>query len=286
MTNMFLVRGFMPMAMVALALTACGTKPATDGTTDGTDTDGDTTATTETGDSSVPNDGFFHPASASLSFELAYNADHQLSSYSVGGTEAFPGLSVTFTDAAQNTCVLFYQLDIDAFNAYAAAADAPANDYTGWLDSQGLVAGEVIAAGLYTGLISQGCTLDPAADQWTEDPHAAFLGEAWEMGWAASIPDGVQTVLDANGGIAGFFGADFDEAKAIGGYLRLPAAFFSDGTRELEAAGLVGEVNDLMEVQDDGAGNLVLLDGADAFGADGPNAGLVRIFSLYGVTFQ
>lgn len=284
MTNMFMPRGFMPIAMVALALGACGKKDTT--TTDTTGGDTDDTTTTESGDSSATGDGFFHPASASLSFELAYNADHQLSTYSVQGTESAPGLNVTFTDAAQNDCVLFYQLDIDAFNTYAAAGDAPANDYTGWLDSQGLVAGQVIAAGLYTPLMSQGCTLDPAADQWTDDPHAAFLGNAWQMGWAAGVPDGVQTVLDANGGIEGFFGAGFDANKAIGGYIRLPEGFFSDGTRELESAGLVGEVNGSMELQDDGSGNMVLLDGADTFGVDGPNAGLVRIFSLYGVTFQ
>lgn len=278
----FMLRGFMPMSIVALALTGCGPKD----TTDPTDTDEDTTTTTETGDSGTASDGFFHPASASLSFELAYNADGELSTYSVNGTEAFPGLSVTFSDTAQNTCTLLYALDIDAFNAYVAAADAAATDYTDWLDAQGLVAGEVIAAGLYTPYMSQGCTLDPAADQWTEDPHAAFLGDAWQMGWAAGVPDGVQSVLDDNGGFDAFFGAGFDANKAIGGYLRVPANFFGDGTRNLEAAGLVGEVDGSMEVQADADGNLVLIDAADTYGEGGPGAGLVRIFSLYGITFQ
>jgi hypothetical protein len=282
MTNTFLVRGFMPMAMVALALSACGKKDDT--STDG-DTDEDTTTTTETGDSSVVDDGFFNPASASLSFELAYNASGELSTYTVNGQEAFPGLSVTFSDSAQNTCTLLYALDVEAFNAYVAAADAAATDYTDWLDAQGLVAGEVIAAGLYTPYISNGCTLNPAADQWTEDPHAAFLGNAWQMGWAAGVPDGVQSVLDENGGNDAFFGAGFDAAKAIGGYIRVPADFFGDGTRNLEAAGLVGEVDGSMEVQADADGNLVLIDAADTY-TEGPSAGLVRIFSLYGITFN
>lgn len=281
MTNMFMARGFMPIAMVALALGACGKK---DDTTDGTDTDVDTTETTETGDSSGGGDGFFHPASASLTFELAYNADHELSTYSVQGTEVGPGLTVTLTDSAQNDCVLFYELDIAAFNTYVAAADAPANDYTGWLDTQALVAGEVIADGLYTPLMSQGCTLDPA--DWTDNPHEGFLGGTWQAGWAAGMPDGVQSVLDENGGNDAFYGAGFDAAKAIGGYIRVPANFFGDGTRNLEGAGVVGEVDGSMEVQADADGNLLLINAEDAFGEGGPNAGLVRIISLFGITFN
>lgn len=289
MTNLFTLRALAPFAMVAM-VAACSNGDK-DGTTDATDTDVDTVST---GDTSVTDDGFFNAASASIQFDLAYNADHELSSFFFDGTEAFPSMTVTLTDASQTDCVLLYQLDIDAFNAYleataatdtdAAEPSAAAANYLSWLDTQGLIAGQVIADGLYTGLISQDCLLDPA--EWTEDPHSAFLGGAWQMGWTDGIPDSVQDVLDDNGGIEAVFGAGFDEGQAIGGYVRVPDGFFGPGSqRDLEALGLAGSVDESMEVQSDVDGNLVLIDAQDLASGAGPAPSYVRMFSMFGITF-
>ncbi len=286
MTNMFLVRGFMPMAMVALALSACGTKPDTDGTTDGTDTD-DTTATTETGDSGATNDGPFTPATASISFDLAYNADHQLSTYFVDGNEVPPTMNVTYTDASGNNCTNYYAIDIDAFNTYVGAGDAAATDFADWLDSKGLLAGTVIADGLFSAI---GPVDDNGADCVLADgyDHSALLGGVWLAGWTDSVPDEVQTTLDENGGIAGVYGADFDEANAMGGFVRLPDGFFGAGSpREFGAYGLAGEVDAAtMEVQVDASGNLVPIAAADLRTADGPAPSYVRLFPTFGIQFN
>lgn len=317
MNSLINPRGLLPLALLSLTLGACTDK---DSKKDETDTD----VTVDTaGDTSTVDDGFFHPVRAAMSADLAYDADGLLGSYSVDGTEIPSTFTITYQNDAGDLCPMEYEINLAAFNALfvdeggdtdvpdtdvpdtdvpdtdvpdtdvtdtdivllTSGLGADATGYLAWLDSQSLIGGTIVKTGLYTARIATGCNLDPA--EFSDKPADAFLRGVWRIGFADGLPAGVKSDLDDNGGLDGFYGAGFDIVNALGGYTQVPTGFFSDNSHNnLETAGLAGRLTETMEVEDDGSGNLTLVKAADVSVDGHPSSVVVRLQSLYVITFS
>lgn len=253
--------------------TSVDTAPALDTDAGGGDTDPTDTA-----------GGNFVPIAAQMYLEFGVNPNGAISDYRMQGTRFTPRLMVTMIDALGSTCDLEYDLNVTAFNTWLANGTAPPAAFKSWLGTQAMYVGMALDAGLYTA-VTPLCTFDPA--RWTADPHAAFLLGEWDFGIDNGMPAAVQTIIDANGGLAAFYPAGWDPANALGGYFQVPVGYFgAGGQRNMEAYGLATQADVNMNVTVIGT-QLVPVAAAtiydDTTGAYQPV--FVRLFSMYQINF-
>ena len=224
------------------------------------------------------------PVSASFQYELGVDPSGALIDLTLAGATVPPSFYVTLADVAGAECVLGYDLDVAAFNIAYVAGSTKGRAFRTWRNGLSDVLGYALEAGLYTGRISQGCSLDPAV--WTNDPHAGFLGGTWQFGVADGVTAAQQSALTSAGGVALLFGAGFPAANVMGGNIGLPAGFLS-GVTQFEAAGLAAQVDATGEIMSDGSGNLIPLNAASVYNQSNGTytRAYYRMFSLWSVNF-
>lgn len=245
----------------------------------------DTDVGTETGDTA---NGTFTPVSATMYVEFGVNTNGEISNYIDSGITYTPHFMVQMVDANGAICFLEYDLDTTVFNTWLNNGTAAPANFNSWLGTQQLYIGMALSSGLYTP-VTPGCVFNPA--RWTADPHAQFLAGEWDFGVDNGMPPAVQALIDANGGLAAFYGPTWDAATALGGYFQVPAGYFgANPLRNMEAYGFAAESDANM--------NLTVVTTAsgssykpvvatniydDATGAFQPV--FVRLFSMYQITF-
>lgn len=269
-----------------------------DGGSDGLDTSTDTAPPLDTDVVSVDTDngldtadtanGTFVPVAATMYVEFGVNTNGEISPFNDSGFTYPPRFMVQMADAQGVVCMLEYDLDTTAFGAWLTNGTAAPANFNGWLNTQQLYIGMALDAGLYTA-VTPTCVFNPA--RWTADPHSMFLQGEWDFGVDNGMPAGVQTLIDANGGLSVFYGAGWDPATALGGYMQVPAGYFgANPLRNMESYGFAAEADANMNLtvvstpQGLSYKPVVVADiYSDATGAYQPV--MVRLFSMYQINF-
>ncbi len=269
------------------------------GGTDGLDTSTDTAPPLETdvvpvdtdsggGETADTANGTFLPIAATMYVEFGVNTNGEISNFNDSGFTYPPRFIVQAVDVNGVTCVLEYDLDTTRFNIWLNNGTTPPATFNSWLGTQQLYIGMALSAGLYAP-VPPACTFTPA--RWGADPHATFLAGEWDFGVDNGMPAAVQTIIDANGGLATFYGPGWDPTTALGGYFQVPAGYFgTNPLRNMEAYGFAAEADanlNLTIVQTTAGASYKPVVVAniydDATGAFQPV--MVRLFSMYQINF-